>query len=841
MSLVKITQLPNLPSISTNTSNTLFVGVDLLSGTTGKFTATVLAQQLYANNNLVVGQNYQTIFSNTVGQFSGSDPSFLQVNNQNFNSTGSGDYVITADTGTNMVGYIDLGINNSQFNGGTLFSSMNPYDGYLYVHGPSDIGTSGNLIIGTASSGANVVFVVGNTQSQNIVATLTKTGLVLNTQSYITFSDGSTQSSAVSNAYTQSAYAYANTIASYLSSNNTLQANINSTQNTWISSNAAFLTSAYTYANTVNTYAFSAYAFGNTVNTYAYSAYAFGNTVNTYAYSAYAYSNTVNVYAYSAYSFANTINAYAYSAYAFANSVNTVQSGINSTQNTWISSNATFIQSAYNQANLANSIANTALQSTGGTITGSLTITGDVRANNHYANTIIFTNANASISTPSQVGGPSKDINITAGSDLGQNNGGTITITAGQTLATGKSGGNVVLVANGNNSVIQLTSNTVNLTGNLVANTLGTAVSFDNVTSNSAIFSKNVVVLGNLTANTLLGNVFFSNVVTGTSQANSILWYPQVNSPTQSSGQVWYSANTISLVQDTDVAGDRPAISKVLFERVYNNTGSSIPNNSWVKLAGGVTANAVPYIQLADAGSAANSQVEGFVKNGIAAGAYGFVYTRGIVSDFDASTFGNNGQLLFLSTTPGQATNVAPTGANSVVAVAKILSNGSANGKLQVSISNQQAYGKPNGAILFANNNLIQASNTLFINETLGQLNVSSTIYAANGIIYASRTYPSTQTAITISMTTDTWVRANVGASLAITLSNFTPGSEVDVILTNPNAGGPGNRTITHGCSAINSSVGATTFTLSGTTTAFLKYYSFDSDLANTYVKVSYS
>ena len=113
MSLVKITQLPNLPSISTNTSNTLFVGVDLLSGTTGKFTATVLAQQLYANNNLVVGQNYQTIFSNTVGQFSGSDPSFLQVNNQNFNSTGSGDYVITADTGTNMVGYIDLGINLS--------------------------------------------------------------------------------------------------------------------------------------------------------------------------------------------------------------------------------------------------------------------------------------------------------------------------------------------------------------------------------------------------------------------------------------------------------------------------------------------------------------------------------------------------------------------------------------------------------------------------------------------------------------------------------------------------------------------------------------------------------
>jgi hypothetical protein len=338
MSTVKISQLPNLPSIAANTSNTLFLGVDLPTGVTGKFTATTLAQQLFANNYLVVGQNYSTIFSNTVGQFSGSDPQFLQVNNQNFNSTGSGDYIVTADTGTNANSYIDLGINNSQFNGGVSFSSMNPYDGYLYVHGPTDASANGNLIIGTASANANVIFVVGNTQAQNIVVTLTKTGIVLNTQSYITFADGTTQSTAAaSNAYTQSAYAYANTVASYLSSNNTLQANINSTQNTWISSNAVYTTSAYTFANTVNTY--------------AYSAYAFGNTVNTYAFSAYSYANTINTYAYSAYSFANTVNAYTYSAYAFANSVNTVQSGINSTQNTWISSNAAFTQAAFNYAN----------------------------------------------------------------------------------------------------------------------------------------------------------------------------------------------------------------------------------------------------------------------------------------------------------------------------------------------------------------------------------------------------------------------------------------------------------------------------------------------------------
>ena len=380
-----------------------------------------------------------------------------------------------------------------------------------------------------------------------------------------------------------------------------------------------------------------------------------------------------------------------------------------------------------------------------------------------------------------------------------------------------------------------ITLQTLILTGNLTANSPNQTISVDRISYNSASFYKDLIVIGNLTANTVLGNVFFSNITTGLSQANAIQWFTQTNSPAQASGQVWYSANTISLIQDTDVAGDRPAISKVLFERVYNGTGSAIPANSWVRLAGAVTSNSAPYIQLADATSAANSQVEGFIKVGIAAGAYGFLYTRGIVSDFDASSFGNNGQLLFLSTTPGLGTNVAPTGANSVVSIAKILSNGSSNGKIQVSIANQQAYGKPNGAILFANNNLIQASNTAFIDEA------NATFYVPNGLLYNTRTYPGSQTAVTLSFTTDTWVRANIAANFAVTLSNFKAGSDIVLFITNTSTGAGSAHTITHGCSALNSSVGATTFTLGGLTTARIKYYSFDGDLANTYASISYS
>jgi hypothetical protein len=638
MSTVKITDLPVISHLNADTANTIFVGVDLPTDVTGRISASVLADGLYENTALKVGLP-DIMFPNVIAQFAGSGDPYLQVNAQNTDANNSIDYVATADIGTTANNFIDMGINNSLYDDPD-FSAQKALDGYLYVHGSVDSSSDGNLIIGTVSSGANVVFAVGGQKSANVVATISRYGLSMNGASYIKFADGSIQSvAAAPSNYAQSAFDKANTAS------------------------------------------------------------------------------------------ANTI----------------ITQGVDATQNTNITAVNNYAASGYAKAN-------TAVQNT---------------------------------------------------------------------------------------AVIQLQALT--LTGNLIANSVGQGIFVDTFTSNSATFSRNVTILGNLTSNTLAGNVFFSNVTVGSSQANSIQWFAQTESPTQTSGQVWYSANTISLVQDTDIAGDRPAISKVLFERVYNNTGSAIPNSSWVRLAGGVTSNSVPFIQLADATSAANSQVEGFVKVGIAAGSYGFVYTRGIVDGMDASSFGNNGQLIFLSTTPGQASNIAPTGANSVVALAKILSNGSANGKLQVVISSQQAYGKPNGAILFANNNLIQASNTLFINETLGQLNVSSTMYAANGIINRSNTYTGTQTAITVNMTTETWVRATVGASLTITPTGFGPGYETEVVITNPNTGGGAARTITHGCSATNSSVGATTFTLGGTTTAFVKYYSFDGDLANTYVKISYS
>jgi hypothetical protein len=57
MSLVKISELPKFTTINANTSNTIFVGVDIPSAQTFQFSAGTLANGLYANTELIVGNN----------------------------------------------------------------------------------------------------------------------------------------------------------------------------------------------------------------------------------------------------------------------------------------------------------------------------------------------------------------------------------------------------------------------------------------------------------------------------------------------------------------------------------------------------------------------------------------------------------------------------------------------------------------------------------------------------------------------------------------------------------------------------------------------------------------
>lgn len=253
MSTVKISQLPEIPGgLNANTSNSLFLGVDIPTGITGKFTATQLAERLYANNVLNVGDN-PVVLPNVVAQFAGDAEEYLQINLFNSTANGSADYVATADVGTDTTHYVNLGINNSNYGTGAL-------DGYLVVAGDGTGDPGGNLMVGSITSGKQIEFVIGGFESANVVARMIDdTGFRL-TKKPIIFADGTSQNTAAASAnFSQEAFATANVAAANTVAINTLataaygkanaEGTINTTQNNWIAWANTFAQSAFNKAN----------------------------------------------------------------------------------------------------------------------------------------------------------------------------------------------------------------------------------------------------------------------------------------------------------------------------------------------------------------------------------------------------------------------------------------------------------------------------------------------------------------------------------------------------------------------------------------------------------------
>ena len=274
MSTVKISQLPNIPGgLNANTSNSLFLGVDIPTGITGKFTATQLAERLYANNVLNVGDN-PVVLPDVVAQFAGDSEAYLQVNLLNSVANGSADYVVTADIGTDTTYYIDLGINNSNY-------STNPLDGYVLVAGDGTSDPGGNLMLGSITSGKQIEFVLGGFEQANVVARMIDgTGFRL-VKKPIIFADGTSQNTAAASAsFSQEAFATANVAAANTVAINTLATAAYGRANT-ASGNTVALQAQMSTTNTnvaaVNTFAQSAFNSANAGVTLATAAYSKAN------------------------------------------------------------------------------------------------------------------------------------------------------------------------------------------------------------------------------------------------------------------------------------------------------------------------------------------------------------------------------------------------------------------------------------------------------------------------------------------------------------------------------------------------------------------------------------
>lgn len=118
----------------------------------------------------------------------------------------------------------------------------------------------------------------------------------------------------------------------------------------------------------------------------------------------------------------------------------------------------------------------------------------------------------------------------------------------------------------------------------------------------------------------------------------------------------------------------------------YNGTGSQINKGSVVYISGAQGQR--PSIALADADTeVTSSKTFGIVAENIANGAEGFVATFGVVPGLNTSGF-TAGQALWLSSTPGQLTNVKPTQPVHSVFIGYCLHVNSSSGRIFVNPQN---------------------------------------------------------------------------------------------------------------------------------------------------------
>jgi hypothetical protein len=128
---------------------------------------------------LYAGTTVYTGLPHTVLQMTGNLNTYVQVNFQNYNSgsSASTDFVLTADNGNDTDGFINLGINSSTF-ADPAFPGFYPNDGYLVHHTAIP---SGNLVILSHDPGSAIKLHVGDYGDANVRATVTNSGLRVNT------------------------------------------------------------------------------------------------------------------------------------------------------------------------------------------------------------------------------------------------------------------------------------------------------------------------------------------------------------------------------------------------------------------------------------------------------------------------------------------------------------------------------------------------------------------------------------------------------------------------------------------------------------------------------------
>jgi hypothetical protein len=125
------------------------------------------ANTINANTTIFAGHAYGEPLpgaTNPLIGATGNANNYVQAYIRNINSGGSAsaDFVAYADNGSDVSGWIDLGISSSTYNS-EYYTLVGPGDGSLLMSATNGSGASGNLVIGTDSTGVHndIVFQTG--------------------------------------------------------------------------------------------------------------------------------------------------------------------------------------------------------------------------------------------------------------------------------------------------------------------------------------------------------------------------------------------------------------------------------------------------------------------------------------------------------------------------------------------------------------------------------------------------------------------------------------------------------------------------------------------------------
>lgn len=159
---------------------------------------------------------------------------------------------------------------------------------------------------------------------------------------------------------------------------------------------------------------------------------------------------------------------------------------------------------------------------------------------------------------------------------------------------------------------------------------------------------------------------------------------------TNEQGALYWDNQDNTLTVPLDGEDVKLQLGQEILIRCVNRTASQI-NNGQVVYISGVHGHR-PTIGLADANIMATaSKVIGIATENISINEYGFITTFGVVRDLNTNVAGyNEGDVLYLSETAGEFTNVAPTLPVPNVKIGVLTKKHNNDGWIQVSIHNQR-------------------------------------------------------------------------------------------------------------------------------------------------------